>query len=92
MAMDLESKQIQTLTDGQRDESPSFSPNGRIILYASDVDNRGVLAAVSSDAASSSGSASRRPMCASRPGGRFWAMNKAATGRSLRRDSGEHEG
>jgi TolB protein len=49
MAMDLESKQIQTLTDGQRDESPSFAPNGRIILYASDVDNRGVLAAVSSD-------------------------------------------
>jgi len=49
MVMDLESKQIQTLTDGQRDESPSFAPNGRIILYATDVDNRGVLAAVSSD-------------------------------------------
>ena len=49
MAMDLESRQIQALTDGQRDESPSFAPNGRIILYATDVDNRGVLAAVSSD-------------------------------------------
>src|SRR6266446_748480 len=49
MAMDLESKQVQTLTDGQRDESPSFAPNGRIILYATDNDNRGVLAAVSSD-------------------------------------------
>ncbi|HZE10550.1 MAG TPA: Tol-Pal system beta propeller repeat protein TolB [Burkholderiales bacterium] len=49
MAMDLESKQILALTDGQRDESPSFAPNGRIILYASDNDNRGVLAAVSSD-------------------------------------------
>ncbi len=49
MAMDLDSKQVQTLTDGQRDESPSFAPNGRIILYATDVDNRGVLAAVSSD-------------------------------------------
>ncbi|HEY6240594.1 MAG TPA: Tol-Pal system beta propeller repeat protein TolB [Burkholderiales bacterium] len=49
MAMDLESRQVQTLTDGQRDESPSFAPNGRIILYATDVDNRGVLAAVSSD-------------------------------------------
>ncbi len=49
MAMDLESKQVQTLTDGPRDESPSFAPNGRIILYATDVDNRGVLAAVSSD-------------------------------------------
>jgi TolB protein len=49
MSMDLESRQIQALTDGQRDESPTFAPNGRIILYASDVDNRGVLAAVSSD-------------------------------------------
>jgi TolB protein len=49
MAMDLESRQVQALTDGVRDESPTFAPNGRIILYASDVDNRGVLAAVSSD-------------------------------------------
>ncbi len=49
MAMDLESKQVQTLTDGPRDESPSFAPSGRIILYATDNDNRGVLAAVSSD-------------------------------------------
>jgi TolB protein len=49
MAMDLDSKQVQTLTDGPRDESPSFAPNGRIVLYATDVDNRGVLAAVSSD-------------------------------------------
>jgi TolB protein len=49
MAMDLETRQVQTLTDGQRDESPTFAPNGRMILYATDVDNRGVLAAVSSD-------------------------------------------
>jgi len=49
MAMDLGSKQVQALTDGPRDESPSFAANGRIILYATDVDNRGVLAAVSSD-------------------------------------------
>ena len=49
MAMDLDSKQVQALTDGPRDESPSFAPNGRIILYATDNDNRGVLAAVSSD-------------------------------------------
>src|SRR3989449_5131667 len=48
MAMDLESKQVETLRDGQRAEYPSFAPNGRIILYATDVDNRGVLAAVSS--------------------------------------------
>jgi len=49
MARDLQSNQVQALTDGPRDESPSFAPNGRIILYASDVDTRGVLAAVSSD-------------------------------------------
>jgi TolB protein len=49
MAMDLESKQILALTDGLRDESPTFAPNGRILLYASDADNRGVLATVSSD-------------------------------------------
>ncbi len=49
MAMDLQNRQTQALTDGQRDESPSIAPNGRMILYATDVDNRGVLAAVSSD-------------------------------------------
>src|SRR6266496_2929744 len=49
MAMDLETRQIQTLTDGYRDESPTFAPNGRMILYATDVHHRGVIAAVSSD-------------------------------------------
>jgi TolB protein len=49
MSMDLESRQVQALTDGPRDESPTFAPNGRIILFASDVDGRGVLYAVSSD-------------------------------------------
>lgn len=48
-AMDLESRQTQTLTETQRDESPSFAPNSRIILYATEVGGRGVLAAVSSD-------------------------------------------
>jgi len=47
--MDLESRQVQILTDTQRDESPSFAPNGRMILYASEVGSRGVLAAVSAD-------------------------------------------
>jgi TolB protein len=49
VVMDIESKQTQVLTDGPRDESPSFAPNGRMILYATDVDTRGVLAGVSSD-------------------------------------------
>jgi len=49
MVMDLESRQVQVLTEGQNDESPSFAPNGRMILYATDVNSRGALAAVSSD-------------------------------------------
>ncbi len=47
--MDLATKQIQVLTDTGRDESPSFAPNGRMILYATNTGGRGVLAAVSSD-------------------------------------------
>ncbi len=48
-AMDLATKQVQMLTDTQKDESPSFAPNSRLILYATEVGGRGVLAAVSSD-------------------------------------------
>lgn len=47
--MDLASKQVQVLTDSAKDESPSFAPNGRMILYATEIGGRGVLAAVSSD-------------------------------------------
>ena len=46
---DFASRQVQVLTDGGIDESPSFAPNSRIILYASVVRGRGILAAVSSD-------------------------------------------
>ena len=48
-SMDLASRQVQVLTDTQRDESPSFAPNSRMILYATEVAGRGVLAAVSND-------------------------------------------
>jgi TolB protein len=48
-SMDLATRQVQILTDTQRDESPSFAPNSRMILYATEVSGRGVLAAVSSD-------------------------------------------
>jgi len=47
--MDLASRQTQVLTDSDKDESPSFAPNGRMIIYASEIGGKGVLAAVSSD-------------------------------------------
>ena len=47
--MDLASNQIQVLTDSSRDESPSFAPNSRMILFATEVGGRGVLSAVSID-------------------------------------------
>ncbi|MBI3524573.1 MAG: Tol-Pal system protein TolB [Betaproteobacteria bacterium] len=47
--MDLATRQTQILTDSSRDESPSFAPNGRMIIYATEIAGRGVLAAVSSD-------------------------------------------
>ncbi len=45
----LKGSVVQLLTDTSLDESPSFAPNGRIILYATSVQGRGVLASVSSD-------------------------------------------
>jgi TolB protein len=47
--MDLASKQVQVLTDSTKDESPSFAPNSRMILFATEIGGRGVLSAVSSD-------------------------------------------
>ena len=46
---DFVSRQMQVMTENGVDESPSFAPNGRIILYATEVRGRGILAAVSSD-------------------------------------------
>jgi len=47
--MDLANKQVQVLTDSFKDESPSFAPNGRMILIATEIGGRGVLSAVSVD-------------------------------------------
>ena len=47
--LDLSNRQVQILTDSDRDESPSFSPNGRMILLATVIGGRGVLSAVSAD-------------------------------------------
>ncbi len=47
--LDLGTRQMQILTDSVRDESPSFAPNGRMILLATVIGGRGVLSAVSAD-------------------------------------------
>ena len=42
-------RQVQILTDSYKDESPSFAPNSRMILIATETGGRGVLSAVSTD-------------------------------------------
>jgi TolB protein len=46
---DLETERFTVLTPGKLDESPSFAPNGSMILYATREGSRGVLSAVSAD-------------------------------------------
>lgn len=46
---DLQSGVATALTDTTHDESPSFAANGQYLLYATQVNGRGVLAAVSTD-------------------------------------------
>jgi TolB protein len=46
---DLETGRMRILTPGTLDESPSFAPNGSMILYATREGDRGVLSAVSVD-------------------------------------------
>jgi len=47
--MDLATGQNQRLSDTTKDESPSFSPNGKYIMYATESGRRGTLAVVSVD-------------------------------------------
>jgi TolB protein len=46
---DFGTRQMQVLTSGPADESPSMAPNSKLILYATEGGGRGTLAAVSSD-------------------------------------------
>ncbi|MDD2702109.1 MAG: Tol-Pal system beta propeller repeat protein TolB [Sideroxydans sp.] len=46
---DLDSRQTQILTAGGWEKKPSYAPNGKMILFASEVQGRGILATVSSD-------------------------------------------
>jgi TolB protein len=50
--LDVKTEQMTILTNGNLDESPSFAPNGRILLYATARGNTGVLSAVSVDGSS----------------------------------------
>ncbi len=47
--LQLDNKSLQVLTDSVLDESPTYAPNGRLILYATEVRGRGVLASVSAE-------------------------------------------
>ncbi len=46
---DLASGQLQTLTTNGLEESPSLAPNGKMVLYATQNQGRGILAVVSID-------------------------------------------
>ncbi len=46
---DFESGQMQILTAGGWDKKPSFAPNGKLVLFGTESQGRGILATVSSD-------------------------------------------
>ena len=46
---DYATRQVQVLTAGPLDESPSIAPNSKLIIYAAQQGSRGILAGVSSD-------------------------------------------
>jgi TolB protein len=46
---DFQTGQMQLLTEGGLEKRPSFAPNGKLVLFASEARGRGILATVSSD-------------------------------------------
>ena len=46
---DFQTRQVQLLTAGGWEKRPSFSPNGKLVLFATEAGRRGILTAVSSD-------------------------------------------
>jgi TolB protein len=49
--MDMASRTVNILSEGSLDESPSFAPNGSMILFAANKGGRSVLSVVSTDGA-----------------------------------------
>ena len=49
--MDMASRTVNVLSDGNLDESPSFAPNGSMILFSANKGGRSVLSVVSTDGA-----------------------------------------
>ncbi|MEN8175840.1 MAG: Tol-Pal system beta propeller repeat protein TolB [Pseudomonadota bacterium] len=47
--LDLETRGLRVLSDGNLDESPSFAPNGAMIIYAATAGGRGTLSALAVD-------------------------------------------
>jgi len=47
--LDPDTRDLRVLSTGRLDESPSFAPNGSMLIYATRVGGKGVLAAVSTD-------------------------------------------
>lgn len=46
---DFATRQMQILTSGGWEKKPSYAPNGKLVLFATEVQGRGILATVSSD-------------------------------------------
>lgn len=46
---DFKTEQMELLTEGGWEKKPSFAPNGKLIMFASEARGRGILATVSSD-------------------------------------------
>ena len=46
---DFQTGQMQLVSDGGWEKKPSYAPNGRLILFASEARGRGILATVSND-------------------------------------------
>jgi len=49
--MDMASRTVNVLTDGNLDDAPSFAPNGSMVLYSANKGGRSVLSVVSTDGA-----------------------------------------